>query len=351
MRYAIHFWGHCCTVDTSLNLYEKLHPILEPYMRIEAAEAVSSGKVHFHLEMNPTAVMDYARQVEGAPALQLHCDLDGRIHYDSTTAIIYVHELRVAYVLERSGGRLAFRYVYDEFTSEVELDFMRIARGTLIALAEASGWRKAHMAVVGQGGCGVAFIGGEGAGKTSFMLSFLTQLEHARLITNDKALLAQASDSGNMVEAYGLPYAVSIGAGALTHLPIEVNSETRIINEEAYFWPREVAQRLERETSRRIALQWIFHVRIVPEQQGLTCSVVHHAEERRELLLSHVLRFSDRITPSWLNRWLDVTVSPVSVPESLLTVPMLRVEGNPWNGGLQEMWRRLQQQAANSHRS
>jgi len=319
-------------------------------MTIEAAEATVPGKVHFNLEMNPAAVTDYARQVESAPALQLHCDLEGRIHSDNTTAIIYVQELRVAYVLERSGGQLAFSYVYDEFTSELELDFMRIARGALIALAEASGWRKAHMAVVGQEGCGVAFIGGEGAGKTSFMLSFLTQLEHARLITNDKALLAQVPDSGNM-EAYGLPYAVSIGAGALTHLPIEVNSETRIISEEAYFWPREVVRRLERETSRRIALQWMFHVRIVPEQQGLTCSVVHHAEERRELLLSHVLCFSDRITPSWLNRWLDVTVSPVSVPESLLTVPMLRVEGNPWNGGLQEMWRRLQQQAPHSLRS
>lgn len=333
MRYRITFLNSYCTVDTMIDLKEKWDHIVEPFMKIEIDEFSTVGQIHFCFERNKQPIV---RKDIGI-FLDLHCNLVGRMFSENNVTTIWVDELGVFYVLEQNEDVLFFNYYFTEYSEEINMDFMRIVRGALISIAEAMGLMKAHMSIVATGDSASAFIGDEGAGKTSFMLSYLTQFKRAALITNDKTLLVISKDQ--QLDAYGLPYAVSIGAGALIRLPeIRIQDKTRIINKEAYFWPVEVTLSLKRKISKSAKISRIFYVRIAPERDGIDCVPIYDPEEKKTHIQKHVINFSDRISPKWLDKWIGVSNAPVDIiVDNLLRIPMYRLEGNPWQVNLNEV--------------
>lgn len=333
MLYHVTFLGQIITIETSVDLVARWSEMMSPYM------VVTEG-----LNERSDAYVVVKRKnfdgnaLESSPELvKLHCGAVGFSRRHENTTTVHSPSLRVTYVLRRTSNVLFVDYMYQDFTEEVNLDLLRIVRGILDLLGQASGLRKVHMAVVSDNQYGAALIGPEGAGKTSFMLAFLAQVEQSSLVTNDKALMESVS---KRILAYGLPYAVSVGDEALKRYPpVSSKLGPRRINGEIYYWPNEIVSSVNRSLSICAKLDFILAVEIDPDSNDLKASKVERSKEITDFFRNNVFAFSDQVSPDWLRPWIvQENANDTRTLESLSDLPMLRLQGNPWNGNLKRLW-------------
>ena len=253
--------------------------------------------------------------------------------------IILIRELGVAYIIISYNGRFCIKYLLNKFSLPISLDILRIVRGVLIALAQEGGLKKVHMSVVAIKNNAVAFVGDKNAGKTSFMLAFLKQFRESSFLTNDKALLNIDKKNRDII-VWGLPYAISIGFGALDcykEIPFD-SQKTRIIKDKAYYWPQELTKYMNRTISTPgVILSSIFVVQIDPTDTQLSCSEVKF--NKNEFIQKNIINFSDKITPYWLLELLSIEF--VQENDELINLLahncLYNICGNPCKGNLKDL--------------
>ncbi|WP_242267232.1 hypothetical protein [Bacillus cereus group sp. BfR-BA-01518] len=338
-KYHMNFIDKKCSIDSDINLINEWESFIDPYIDIQNNYEKDNEKIHFIVKEDSTKIKGFSASLNGKQDIELHCDLYGKVILENNLeTIIFIDSLRVAYYIQKNKDGFCITYYYEKFSNEISLDLLRIVRGILIALIERDGLTKVHMATVANDKNAICFIGGEGAGKTSFMLSFLKQIENSRFVTNDKALIDLTKNDGNL-SVWGTPYAISIGNGALQSSPeIEVTSKTRVINNEAYFWPNELKQHLNREIQTHAKVSFIFVVTINPKLDHLEYEIIHESQTKREFIQQYVLNFSDRIAPNWLNNFIGICPEVQEKAEDLfLNIPIIKLYGNPWDGNLKRI--------------
>lgn len=330
MRYRVAFLDNDICIDSTVNLKELWGEILSPYMEIEEVHDNWMTRIHFALERNESASKEFEAEKDKKKIIELHCGKTGKFIQRDNTTLISVDDLPVFYLVKYDKDSLRFNYYFNEFSDGVSVDFLQIVRGVLISAAEMQGYVKAHMAVVSNGTDGFGFIGNEGAGKTSFMLSFLRQDSKSTLVTNDKVVLTASNDK---LMALGLPYAISVGKGSMESCKeLQLSPDTRIINEEAYFWPQEVVQRLERSLITHSDISLLIVVKINPNVEYLECVTVDNNQMKAKYISEYVLNFSDKVSPHWLKKWTGFnSFSEETIKNYLCKLQMIRLNGNPWN--------------------
>ncbi|KYK38675.1 MAG: hypothetical protein AYK18_00730 [Theionarchaea archaeon DG-70] len=326
--YCIQFLDHVCTVTTHIDLLREWTPLLTPFFTIVKRE--SEAHINFSVEENPNTVTHLLQNQGSAPSIQLHCEATGRIVAQAPGRTTIVSpELQTVYAVETLKDQYSIEYMCKKFSTAIKLDLLRLVRGTLVGLT--SEMRKVHMSVAAKED-GIAFVGGKNAGKTSFMLAFLKQVEGSAFLANDKTLLSVNNDT---LTVWGLPYAVSIGFGALQCCDeIPVNEKTRIINDKAYFWPEELAEHLGRAVIPSSSLSAVVQVHIDPAVSTLTLREVP-PQKRKKIVQEEITTFSDRVDPHWLLNLLEMTPAHNDrVTDLLVQKKWYTLYGNPWNGTL-----------------
>ena len=343
-HYRISFLQCACLVRSEANLKRLWEPLLGPFFDISETESVESD-IAFKVQVNPRALAvlwDYTTRHE-FEEVKLHLDLNGRLFRirGANDRVTIVSEFGVAYEIEGLDGKTQVEFICPQFSGEIVLDLLRLVRGVLIASAMRGGFDKLHMSVVASGDNSIAFVGAENAGKTSYMLSFLQQIPGSSIITNDKTLVPRKIHKSPLA-CFGLPYAVSVGSGALACCPeIKTTPTTRMINGEAYFWPAELAGYFGRVVKTEGSLTQLALVRIDPKASGIALSCINTEAERRCVLLTHVLTFSDKSSPYWLLDLLGLTpLAHGKSFETLTKIPMYLLQGNPWDGNLRRVLNR-----------
>lgn len=329
--YCIQFLDHASTVTTHIDLLREWTPLLTPFFTIIRGK--SEAHINFFVEENPSVVTHLLQNHKSAPSIQLHCEATGKIVAQAPGQTTIVSpELQTAYTVEILKDQYSIEYMCKKFSTAIKLDLLRLVRGTLVGLT--SEMEKVHMSVAAKED-GIAFVGGKNAGKTSFMLAFLKQVEGSAFLANDKTLLSVNNDT---LTVWGLPYAVSIGFGALQCCDeIPINKETRIINDKAYFWPKELAKHLGRAAIPSSSLSTIIQVHIDPAVSTLTLREVS-PQKRRKIVQEEITTFSDRVDPHWLLNLLGITPAQNDrVTDLLVQKKWYSLHGNPWNGTLKSL--------------
>jgi hypothetical protein len=326
--YCIQFLDHKCSVTTPFDLKKEWTPLVTPFFQI--AENEAEAPIHFLVKED--SKIDHLFQLsKDSTPLTLHCDAAGTLVKTPHQTIVLSPELHTAYIVDRSEHTIT--YVCKKFSHSASLDLLQLVRGVLVGLAQNNGM-KVHMSVTASKDDAIAFVGGKNAGKTSFMLAFLKQIGGSSFIANDKALLRS---NNRTVTVWGLPYAVSIGFGALDCCDeIPVNSKTRIIEDKAYFWPSEIAEYLNRSIVTSQDISTIVQVHIDPADSNLRfCEVA--PPERKRIVSEEVITFSDKVDPHWLLHLLDITFVQEDLTDLLVQKQWYRLQGNPWNGTLKKL--------------
>lgn len=336
--YLINFLNYQCTIYSSADLLNLWSDFVDPYFKIALCENIKS-EYAFYIDENYSTVERLINEKfkHTSHQILLHCDVKAEMYTDSTSGVIVLAKsIETAYMIEKHSTKNIVRYICNEFGSLSCLDLFRLVRGVLEGQARQAGALKVHMSAATLGNNTIAFIGDAGAGKTSFMLSFLKNYYGAGFLTNDKVLLN--IDNRN-IYLYGLPYAVSIGYGSLKCCEeIIVNQNTRIINEEAYFWPKELSSMLGCEVVAVSSLKVIFIVKINHKEDGLTFSEITCAEEKYQFLKKNVLCYSDKVTPYWLLNILGINIKLNEKVKVVLTERRLfRIYGNPWGNTFKDV--------------
>ena len=340
----IRFLQRECTLESTSDLFTSLSLFLAPFFDVTEGKSAKSGLV-FRLEHDPRPLGELLKRGYESVHLRcipLHLGMTGwLISREVGNTLVLAPEINTAYVIARDDRQVTITLVCADLSDATMLDLLRLVRGCLIALSLNDGMSQAHMSVVTLRGRAFAFIGGTGAGKTSFMLAFLQQIEGSSFITNDKALVTPASQ-GPGIAAFGLPYAISIGFGALNRcVQIVVDPKTRVIDDEAYFWPPELVGYFDRTISTRADLSATVAVQIDPSVPGLNSAEVAFVHEKEDLIRANVFEFSDAITPYWLLDLIGIGKSPArDLTEALAHKPMYKLHGNPWDGNLKGFFER-----------
>ena len=324
-RYCVKFLNHECVIDTSHDLLTEWNLYISPFFDI--SRDMRESFIRFRVEENPKYVQHILHHTIGAEST-LHCDMGGKIVEEPNQTIVAVPKLQTVYRVQSSDTGIHIDYVCTRFSALTSLDLLRLVRGLLIGLAETGGMKKAHMSIVALENRGIGFIGGKNSGKTSFMLAFLKQFVKSSFVSNDKTLLNKNG------KVFGLPYAVSIGFGALTcckEMPF--TDKRRVIDEKAYYWPEELANYLGRTITPFVELSSLLHVSIDPGDTILHCSEITNYHEKKDIIKKHVFHFSDKVNPYWLLDLLDIRPEN-QCADWLLHIPLYNLWGNPWNGNM-----------------
>lgn len=334
-RYCVRFLSHECVIHTSHDLLTEWRPFLSPFFDI--TKKMTGSPPIFCVEESPETVEQLLHHVNvgSAELITLHCDIPGSVVVKEPGHItIAAPELKTVYTIEYRDTGVHITYVCKHFSESASLDLLRLVRGILIGRAQTKGMKRAHMSVVSLKGSGIGFIGGKNSGKTSFMLAFLKQFPQSSFVSNDKVLLSLE----NAPLVFGLPYAVSIGFGALECCrEIPFTEERRVIDEKAYYWPEELAEYLDRTISPSVELSSLIHVQIDPGATNLKCTEITDYHEKKEVILENVIRFSDKTTPHWLLDLLDIHPDCGEFVNELTRCRLLIVRGNPWNGNVKQL--------------
>lgn len=334
-QYCVRFLSHECVIHTSHDLLTEWRPFLSPFFDI--AKKMTGNPPIFCVEENPETVQQLLHHVNAGNAerITLHCDIAGSMMVKEPGRItIVAPELKTVYSIEYRDTGIHMTYMCEHFSLSASLDLLRLVRGILIGHAQAKGMKKAHMSVVSFKGSGIGFIGGKNSGKTSFMLAFLKQFPQSSFVSNDKVLLSLE----NSPQVFGLPFAVSIGFGALERCKeIPFTEKRRVIDEKAYYWPEELAEYLGRAISPSAKLSSLIHVQIDPGATTLRCTEITGYHEKKEVILENVIRFSDKTSPHWLLDLLDIHPDCSEFVDELTRCRLLSVCGNPWNGNVKQL--------------
>jgi hypothetical protein len=207
-----------------------------------------------------------------------------------------------------------------------EFEVMRIARGLLTGLAERAGWRRVHMAAVALGRRVVGICGPKGAGKTSALLSLLLLSPELSLLTNDKALVR--SDAAGMA-VVGVPYAVSVGDGALNCVsPLKGAPSIRNLDGKTHYWPSSVASALNCGLQGGGLLTGLLALDLaLQDGEGPAASLSRGAMPAAAL--QAVSSFSEKMHPRWIFPRLGLDI-PSHPPLSFADLPQAQFRGNPW---------------------
>ncbi len=325
-RYSVRFLNHECVIDTSHDLLTEWNLYISPFFDI--SKEMKESFISFRVEENPKYVQHILHHTRIGAESILHCDMAGKIVEEPDQTIIAVPELQIVYWVQSNDTGIHIGYICTRFSTQASLDLLRLVRGVLIGLAETAQMKKAHMSVVALENRGIGFIGGKNSGKTSFVLAFLKQFVKSSFVSNDKALLNADG------KVFGLPYAVSIGFGALKCCKeIPYTDKRRVIDEKAYYWPEELAQYLGRTITPFLELSSLLHVNIDPGDTTLHCSEIVDYHEKKDIIKKHVFHFSDKVNPYWLLDILDIRPENQCV-DWLLHIPVYNLWGNPWNGNM-----------------
>lgn len=348
-KYCIRFLEHQCIVNTSSKLEKAWERFVYPFFEIEMVINNDEIKgIYLDVDEDPKFISYCDRKSRyDLKFIKLHGSLIGEvISEEKNKILIFVRNLQVCYVVEHNNGDIThIKYVCGRFSEEMSLDLLRIVRGILIGLAQKKdGIKKVHMSIVAIESEAIAFVGGEGAGKTSFMLTFLKQFNNSFFVTNDKALLILSKEKD--ITVWGLPYAASIGFKTLdSHREIPFNEETRVIKDKAYYWPQELARYLNRSISSVAKLSSIIAVQIIPSSTQLDCLEVKFNKDK--FILDNILSFSDTITPYWLLEFMNISpFMQESANKKWLDLLeqryLYKIIGNPCNKNLRKIMKEYQ---------
>ena len=334
-RYCVRFLNHECVIDTSHDLLTEWNVYIPPFFDI--SREIKESFIRVRVEEKPEYVQHILHNTRMGAESILHCDMAGKIVEEPDQTIVTVPELQTVYRVQSSDTGIHINYVCTRFSTLTSLDLLRLVRGVLVGLAETGEMRKAHMSIVALENRGIGFIGGKNSGKTSFMLAFLKQFAKSSFVSNDKVLLNADG------KAFGLPYAVSIGFGALKCCKeIPFTKKRRVIDEKAYYWPEELAQYLGRTVTPFLELSSLLHVSIDPGDTTLHCSEITDYQKKKKVIMKHVFHFSDKVTPHWLLDILDIRLGNQCV-DWLLRIPLYTLWGNPWNGNMKRALEYIQE--------
>ncbi|OVE67260.1 hypothetical protein CCS79_14120 [Clostridium diolis] len=342
-RYTINFLEYNCYVYSKYNLGDMWEDISIPYFTITKNDNNCSCKYTFYVDDDLLHSKEKIQfKLIPIREINLHCKLQGKLYSNETDeSIIIRNDENALYQIINLDSESIIKCKYKEFNKSISLDLFRLVRGVLEGLARNKYMLKSHMSCVSIRKQCVSFVGVEGAGKTSFMLSCLKQFSEAELLTNDKSLLEYNTDA--KIRVIGLPYAVSIGQGALEHCnEIKMDDDIRIIDDEIYIWHTKLVSYLNKKVSMNSELGVIVQVEINPDINKLQLQEITDYNEKANLIEKDILSFSDKVTPYWLLEMLNINISKNEIiRQQLLKQKFYKLYGNPWIKSYKEILYKL----------
>jgi hypothetical protein len=253
--------------------------------------------------------------------LALHQRHTGLLTCKGDTAHVLNTALGVHYHVENASPQRI--HVCAANTELHRLDVLQLVRGVLLAGEIRRGLAPVHGAVISFGDYGVLLLGSKGAGKTTFALSAISRNRDCCLVTNDKGLLSTASRS-----MAGLPYAVAIPPGILSHLPKLRQSPERWAGGKLLVWPSEVGSRLMADVRQCVPLREVWACQLDLKAGSVRLATCESGDVRRAAL-SAARSFEHTLSPQWLYDLLGWTIRRPWLGE-LLEANWYTVSGNPW---------------------
>ncbi len=323
-----------CNVECNIALYKTWTHYLAPYFTLGPTSPCPGA--HFILRQHATNVID-ARLYRATfqDNVLLHGEMAGRIGRRLDTGHLLVQNLQLGCLYEIAVDPIpSVELLYPGPFDSGVLDGLRIVRGWVIREVEMRGANRCHMSALARHGKAIAFVGDQGAGKTSFMLSLLRTQRGYEFIANDKALIGPGMNGRVVIPTiYGLPLAVAIGINSLPSCPeIALTKDSRIIDGKLYLWPQELARNLTTSCTSQAKLAVVCFCHLDLGKTEVTASVLPLADHP-SLEQSPVLQFTDRINPDWLLELLHMPTPKSTTAELLLDIPWIQLEGNPWCEG------------------
>ena len=253
----------------------------------------------------------------------------------ATRLRIAVPDLRAEYLVKRSSEGFRLDLLCEELSDSVTLDLLRLVRGVLIARLETAGHLKLHMAAAAFGQHALAFVGAEGAGKTSALIATLMRVRHAGFVANDKVLLDRLSH-GLLLR--GLPLAVSIRRPTYPWLPPALRESSESGSADRLVWPRTLTAAAGATLVPAARLRAVVHVAIDLDATALSMKPLTDVAVKEHILHRAICEFSDKVTPHWLLQWLEPDCARATQGEigvQIARLPWWFLSGHPWRGDLE----------------
>jgi putative hydrolase of the HAD superfamily len=321
--YRLAYAGAAITLEAGGAVIDYLRANLGPYV------AFTSGNDP-RLPIAVTVILDAdtygfwsARCLNDASEeLRLHGRMPGfRIEADGADYVLNVGG-RAVYRLQREFAGLRLEVICDAMSTLVQMDVLRLVRGILTSLVVRNGGQRVHLSAVVRRQQAVAFVGPPGAGKTSFALAALKHGWADKFLTNDKALVS-ADAPGEII---GIPYAVSIGDGALAQLPeLTGLSNTRRISRETYIWPADLASALGVVLCPRASIGLLISPRL---DLARATPLIERIDA--DDVVDEIVQFTEDMHPEWLEAYFGAPRPAPSAWRPAWPVEILRVTMDPW---------------------
>lgn len=302
---------------------QTLRDYLSPYIAFAPIAGVRAP-LRIHCSVDRERLRAILRWFRSSPSseIRLHGGLCGRTARDGSTLRVWNIGDNIAYEIT-VAATTDLHFVCDAFSATACLDLARIVRGVLSRAVEQRGGRRIHAAAVGTERGAVLLVGPSGAGKTSFMLAALQSRWASSLIANDKALLVRGTPAPSVL---GIPYAISIGPGALASCPALARRRNgRFINGETYYWPRQVAAALG--SNLVDGKQVLAVVRCVLRLDDAAPRLRRVGIEEA---IEGIACFTEAMHPDWLHSPLGLECSATCTADDLAMVPCFELACNPW---------------------
>src|SRR5579859_208954 len=323
-----------CNVRCDIALQKTWNHYLAPYFVLDSTSPHPGARFTLR-QYAKSDIEDRLWRATFQSNVLLHGEMAGRIGRRLDTGHLLVQNLQLESLYEIAPDPIpSVELLYPGPFDSDALDSLRIVRGWVVRSMEMRGASRCHMSALARGGKAIAFIGDQGAGKTSFMLSLLRTQRGYEFIANDKALIGAGGNGRTVHPAiWGLPLAVAISTASLPSCPeIAPTRDSRIIDGKLYLWPQDLAQDLNTSCTPKAELAVVCFCHLDLRKAGITTSAIP-PENRPPLEHSPLLQFTDRINPDWLLEILHMPTPKPTTAGLLLNVPWIQLEGNPWYEG------------------
>lgn len=325
-RSTLRFVGFEISLDAPEHVQCKLESYLSPYVSFQRCNRIRTS-IYVRATANPKKVEIVKEEFKRLPSHEqrLHGNICGLLLITpGKSEHVWNVGNNIVYEIQKSGRQRRLDFICNTFTTNVCLDLVRILRGILSRGVELQHALRIHAACVSKDRRAIAFVGPSETGKTSFMLASLRSGWADGFITNDKALVVS---SGGTTDIIGIPYAVSIGDGALKKCPtLNCRNDGRHINGETYFWPMQLAESFNCRLESQGSLAAILQVQI-----DLTSKKETIESLDIQTCLGVLTEFTDSMHPKWLHRSLALNKKESLEVFGFGNVPCCRITGNPWN--------------------
>lgn len=329
ISYSLSMGNAICNIEADLPLENIWSHCLGPYFSF-GLPIVAPG-IYFQIQHNAiNTINELVSKTIFTQDIPLHMEWRGRLGTLENGKFSVVQNLQLGslYLIRHGDIPLVF-LLYPDTSDPEALDALRIVRGWVMRRFEMGGFVRCHMAVLAHEKRAIAFIGNQGAGKTSFMLSLLRSRKNYGFVTNDKALVGTCkTEDYQRVFVQGLPLAAAISVDSLSSCP-EIKPTSWVIKKKQYLWPIDLATSFNADCISGAFLSTICSCRIDLSAKDVVISRIP-PEDRLLLKDGPVLQFSDNLNPHWLLDLLNMEATSPKVADILLDLQWFQLRGNPW---------------------